>query len=373
MYEDDYEISHKSSNISKKGKSTIINNKKKLLNFILENKNVLNNESWKKKNSINDLNNVKFRKKISHNFLNYENIKNISILNILNSSPKFQKKKSVNKSLLSLNKQSIKSLSNEAKKSTVTKSKNLLSKEDSNIKYLISNIIKEINNPIRKTSKKIDINYTNTKKLSRDIEIQSYSNGIIESNRSNISKSDDDNLKLINNKPNYYIGIRKSNIKYKTSDEDVSQDGDNELKEYIDLDFPLNIGNQELHENYQKDFTYKLFNRNRELFKYKNIYDSLSEGDNSEEENNKWYFINPMGLYKIIWDLLGLVLVIYILIEIPYNLAFNIFIQDEFYYDMLITFYFIVDIILIFVTGYFENDVIIYSLNKILVNKVYTT
>ena len=340
------------------------------MNFIFENKkgSIVIEDSINK--FINEENQIRMKKKISHNFLKYESHKKLSDLNFLKTSPKQKKKNSLKIDILNSKKDSINSTSKEEKKSHVGKSKNLLSKEDSNIKYLISNIIKEINNPIRKTSKKLDIHFSNTKK-SKEIEIQSHSNGIIESHRSHISKSDDDSLELINNKPSYFIGISKSNIRNKVSEENISQDGENELKDYANLGFPLNICKQDLHEYYQKDFSYKLNNRNRELFKHKNIYDSLSEGDYAEEENDKWYFINPISFYKIIWDLLGLTLIVYILIYIPYYLAFNLFIKEELYYDMLITLYFVIDIILLFVTGFFENDVIIYNVNKILNQKIY--
>jgi len=70
--------------------------------------------------------------------------------------------------------------------------------------------------------------------------------------------------------------------------------------------------------------------------------------------------INPNAPAKLLWDALGLVLVLYLAMSLPFEMAFNVTIADHSQFvavlEEVITVFFIVDLVFGFVTGYVDDQ-----------------
>jgi hypothetical protein len=146
---------------------------------------------------------------------------------------------------------------------------------------------------------------------------------------------------------------------------------DNSLDTDIDdIDFPLNHEHLEHKKHYYEKFCYKLYIPNRELVTMKNVYDSMSDEETLQDKT--WYLINPISLFKMIWDVFAILCAIYNIVAIPYELAFDLMDGTKFYTHMFIDLFFTFDAILSFFTGYYQDDKIIYNF-KMIVQYNYTS
>jgi hypothetical protein len=148
---------------------------------------------------------------------------------------------------------------------------------------------------------------------------------------------------------------------YKIDNRTVSQDVTVDL-ENEDFDFPLHKERLDIVDHYLDKFSYKLFRPYRELVTIKNIYDSMSDDELTEETH--WYTINPLGVYKGVWDFVAVLLAIYNLTVFPYYLAFNQ-VESLFVIHLLMNVFFIIDWCLGFFTGYFEDEKVVYDISRI--------
>jgi CRP-like cAMP-binding protein len=133
-----------------------------------------------------------------------------------------------------------------------------------------------------------------------------------------------------------------------------------------DLDFPLHHEHLKQVDHYIDKYSYKLYRPGRELVRFKNIYDSMS--DEEALDIQKWYTINPIGFFKLVWDSLAIILALFNLIAIPYELAFDIMDTNRFYVHLFLDLFFTTDSFLMFFTGYFSDEKVIYKFRKIVKN-----
>jgi phospholipid N-methyltransferase len=118
-----------------------------------------------------------------------------------------------------------------------------------------------------------------------------------------------------------------------------------------------------------------LVNKDREILSFNNVYDSFSEEEEEKEyidETNKFY-IHPNNNFKVIWDTLSSILIIYSMFLTPYRLAFENDVEDSFYYiELFIEFIFFTDLILSFFTAYYRLDILVTNSRKIVWNYIKT-
>lgn len=116
-----------------------------------------------------------------------------------------------------------------------------------------------------------------------------------------------------------------------------------------------------LQETLQRTIRIDLYNKQRRI-------------DNKEYILSKtpWYILNPDGYIKNMWDVLMLVLLLYIMYQLPKDLVFTIPLTlSSIIIDNLINSAFIIDVILHFFTFYEEKGIQHYSLKKISHHYVY--
>jgi hyperpolarization activated cyclic nucleotide-gated potassium channel 2 len=74
--------------------------------------------------------------------------------------------------------------------------------------------------------------------------------------------------------------------------------------------------------------------------------------------------ISQDGTFKIFWDLLCMIIILYEIIAIPFSISFDVIISSEL--DLLVDVVFIFDIVLNFNTSFYQKGVPIYSRTKIM-------
>jgi hypothetical protein len=134
------------------------------------------------------------------------------------------------------------------------------------------------------------------------------------------------------------------------------------------IDFPLHNEKLQYSNHYLEKFSYKLYRPYRELVTMRNIYDSLS--DDELQENTYWYTINPLGNWKILWNCVAIIFAIYNITVYPYDLAFNETNNKLFDVHICLDIFFIIDWVMDFFTGFFEEDIIIYDIHRIAYNHI---
>lgn len=79
------------------------------------------------------------------------------------------------------------------------------------------------------------------------------------------------------------------------------------------------------------------------------------------------FVINPTALWKTIWNVIGLFLILFLAITVPYRIPFEDVASDEWYYlDIVIDSIFLIDVMLNFFTAYEdENGELITEHNRI--------
>ena len=105
----------------------------------------------------------------------------------------------------------------------------------------------------------------------------------------------------------------------------------------------------------------------RKIRKFKNIYDSYSEGEYESEEVESKYVIHEKSNFKKFWDILMSILVLYSCTVEPYSLSFSLSKKAQLY-EIIIDFLFCVDLILNFFSPIYNEDKIIKSQKKIIKN-----
>lgn len=89
----------------------------------------------------------------------------------------------------------------------------------------------------------------------------------------------------------------------------------------------------------------------------KMVYDSFSEEEvENEDVLKKFYILLPDSMFKIVWDVVALFLIIYSVTVTPYYIAFEL--QDSYHFngDILIDLFFLADVFLNFFTAYHNRD-----------------
>jgi hypothetical protein len=194
--------------------------------------------------------------------------------------------------------------------------------------------------------------------ITRHVSIKSQKNN----NNNEPIMTDENKLQSSKSIKSYFQAIASKLERIPTPIETIEDELDIE-----DIDFPLNPEHLAYKSHYLEKFNYKLFIPNRELITMRNIYDSMSDEDELLEDK-QWYTINPIGIYKMIWDIVAIGLAIFNLIVIPYELAFDLIDMDRFYIHLILDIFFMIDWMLFFLTGYIEDDKIIYNVSSILNN-----
>jgi len=116
-----------------------------------------------------------------------------------------------------------------------------------------------------------------------------------------------------------------------------------------------------VYNNYLANDAPKEFDASRVLLKFNNVYDSYSDEEMDEtNEDNKMFLIDPNSSFKVIWDISLLLSIIYSAIISPFFIGFNL---DEnidfiFYLEALIDLFFIIDVVLNFLIPYYDHDLI---------------
>ena len=91
------------------------------------------------------------------------------------------------------------------------------------------------------------------------------------------------------------------------------------------------------------------FNNERELFKFNNVYDSMSGSENDQiDDEYSSFHLNYKGDFKKIWDMIIFFLILYSIIIHPYlisfavnniNLGYEIFLECVFLIDFIFNFF----------------------------------
>ncbi len=109
------------------------------------------------------------------------------------------------------------------------------------------------------------------------------------------------------------------------------------------------------------------------MIKQKNyVYDSLSDEESLEEKEEGELFINPNGMFLIIFDMIILILSIYAIIFSPIKFAFsiekipNLFSKSSMM-DFIIDFFFFSDFIIGFFTSFYYFDEQLIINNKLII------
>lgn len=102
-----------------------------------------------------------------------------------------------------------------------------------------------------------------------------------------------------------------------------------------------------------------------------NLYDDLVETVvNYNIEKSKWVF-SPDDGWKIVWDLIGMLFIIYQGVVVPFRICFDAQATGGMaVFELMQDFYFLVDIILTANTGYYDKGNLVLVRSKILFNYV---
>lgn len=121
-------------------------------------------------------------------------------------------------------------------------------------------------------------------------------------------------------------------------------------------------------KNMNLDFTFQNQDTERELCKFRNVYDSMSDDEFEEliDENNRC-LIHPKSRFKMVWDGLCAFLIFYSIILTPYRLAFYFDDESDTYVfiELFIDIFFMSDLILNFFTPFYKHEILVTSSKKI--------
>lgn len=100
-----------------------------------------------------------------------------------------------------------------------------------------------------------------------------------------------------------------------------------------------------------------------------NLYDELLDNVVNFNVEKSRGVIPPDSLFKIIWDVLGMIFILYQVIVIPYRMCFD----ENSYggmaaFELTQDFYFILDIVITAFTGYYDKGNLIMTSKKIILN-----
>jgi hypothetical protein len=100
-----------------------------------------------------------------------------------------------------------------------------------------------------------------------------------------------------------------------------------------------------------------------------NLYDELVDNIVSYNIEKSPFVFNPDSQSKIIWDLIGMVFIIYQGIIVPFRICFDAqAIGTQALIELIQDFYFLIDILISFNTGFYENGNLYMLRSKIICN-----
>lgn len=83
------------------------------------------------------------------------------------------------------------------------------------------------------------------------------------------------------------------------------------------------------------------------------------------------YLIHPEAYFKLVWDITCMVFIIYLAITVPYKICFNIVYTGGWaYLDVLITLFFMADILFCFNTGFYAKGALVLDRKSIALNYI---
>ena len=84
--------------------------------------------------------------------------------------------------------------------------------------------------------------------------------------------------------------------------------------------------------------------------------DSMKDPGGEPEPVGRWWYVNPDGRFRSSWDVFQVVVLCYLACATPYRVAFDApAYGPAFWWEFFVDFYFIADVFLNFVTGYWEE------------------
>lgn len=192
-------------------------------------------------------------------------------------------------------------------------------------------------------SKKNKASFVNNKTFKEDENIKQHSKRHSHSNNSNSSLSSDSD---------------KHNSKHESNKQEDNNNDNNNNKE-----------NEE--NNLESDLDNSLQDPelvNRRLHKREKICETDSEDEGSDDEKEVAWIIMPDKIYKIIWDLIIGVIILYSSIVTPYEIAFSDKTKDT-WWDTMLDVFLWMDIVITFFSAYTDSEEnVIKSHKKICIN-----
>ena len=336
----------------------------------------------KKKKSDKNINKKKISLKSLINIKKENDNKDDSKAKLIYSENSNNDEKDINLKILNQKKTSIKKLndkdnSNDTIYIPKTKTYNFSKK---NIKKNINNY--KVNSSSDDSESQNDIKINNESKINKKFQT------IIENKKPKKDKNDIRNYINLNEKTleqfnNLCNGLKKSITICDSKEEDEFEENEKKnkisiseierkkkYKEENDIDYHLNeINIINKNEKIIKELQF------RRLIKQKNyVYDSLSDEESLEEKEEGKLFINPNGIFLIIFDMIILILSIYAIIFSPIKFAFtiekipNLFSKSSMM-DFIIDFFFFSDFIIGFFTAFYDFDEQLITNNKLIIKQ----
>ncbi len=108
---------------------------------------------------------------------------------------------------------------------------------------------------------------------------------------------------------------------------------------------------------------------NKALTKIKGInlnHFTSNVNNNPDSSKASRYFIHPESYVKLTWDILCMIFIIYLAITVPYKISFNIVYTGAWaYIDIIITLFFLGDMIMCFFTGFYSKGALVVNRKSI--------